>query len=217
MDFSKLRQGAGNKSTRDSKMKKNICQLTLVLLMTMIAAHADATIIYLANLNGLAETPSNISSGTGLAMVEYDSVLHTLSIDVNFSGLAGLTTAAHIHCCIASPANVGVATTVPNFPGFPVGVTSGNFNNVFDLTLASSFNPSFITDNGGTVAGAESALAAGLATDQAYFDIHTQTFAGGEIRGFLIAQVPEPETYTMMLMGLGMMGFMVRRCKNEQV
>jgi hypothetical protein len=29
--------------------------------------------------------------------------------------------------------------------------------------------------------------------------------------------VPEPETYAMMLVGLGMMGFMVRRRKNDQI
>jgi len=196
-------------------MKKYICRLMLVLLMTMIAAHADATIIYLANLNGSAENPPNSSLGTGLATVEYDSALHTLSVDVNFSGLAGNTTAAHIHCCLAFPSNIGVATTVPNFPGFPVGVTSGIYNNVFDLTLASSFNSSFITGYGGTVADAEAALAAGLANGQAYFDIHTQASPGGEIRGLLVAQVPEPETYAMMLAGIGIIGFMTRRRRNE--
>jgi hypothetical protein len=197
-------------------MKSITGQLMLATFLTLIATHADATIIYLANLNGFAETPSNVSSGTGLAKVEYDSILHTLFIDVNFSDLAGLTTAAHIHCCIASPANVSVATAVPNFLGFPVGITSGNYNNVFDLTQASSFNSSFITGNGGTVAGAEAALAAGLANEQAYFDIHTQAFAGGEIRGFLVPQVPEPETYAMMITGLGLMCFIACRRKNEQ-
>lgn len=197
-------------------MKKIIGQLMLALLLTMMAAQADATIIYLANLNGSTENPSNNSLGTGLAMVEYDSALHTLSVDVNFSGLAGNTTAAHIHCCIASPSNIGVATTVPNFPGFPIGVTSGSYSSVFDLTQASSFNSSFITGNSGTVAGAESALAAGLAAEHAYFNIHTQAFPGGEIRGFLVAQVPEPETYAMLLAGLGMIGFMARRRKNQQ-
>jgi hypothetical protein len=31
-----------------------------------------------------------------------------------------------------------------------------------------------------------------------------------------LAPVPEPETYAMMLAGLGLMGIMVRRRKNEQ-
>jgi len=32
---------------------------------------------------------------------------------------------------------------------------------------------------------------------------------------FVAAAVPEPETYAMMLAGIGMMGFMVRRRKNQ--
>ncbi|HRH80957.1 MAG TPA: hypothetical protein PLW81_07915 [Thiobacillaceae bacterium] len=39
---------------------------------------------------------------------------------------------------------------VTNFPGFPLGVTSCSYNPLFNLTLASSFNPAFVTNNGGT-------------------------------------------------------------------
>jgi hypothetical protein len=38
----------------------------------------------------------------------------------------------------------------------------------------------------------------------------------GTISAFAVP-VPEPETYAMMLVGLGMMGFMVRRRKEEQI
>ena len=56
----------------------------------------------------------------------------------------------------------------PTFPGFPLDVTSGTYANSFDLTLASSFNPAFVTASGGTVAGAEAALAAGLDAGTSY-------------------------------------------------
>ena len=119
--------------------------------------------------------------------------------------LAGVT-AAHIHCCAAPPINVGVATTTPTFPGFPSGVTSGVYSQIFDLTLMSSFNPAFITASGGTPLAAELALAAGMANGQTYFNIHTSMFPGGEIRGFL-SQVPEdaviPEPATLLLVGGG--------------
>ena len=36
----------------------------------------------------------------------------------------------------APPGNVGVATTTPSFPGFPLGVTAGTFSNIFDTSLA---------------------------------------------------------------------------------
>jgi len=38
----------------------------------------------------------------------------------------------------------------------------------------------------------------------------------GASRAFLLAPVPEPETYGMLLAGLGVMGFMARRRKNTQ-
>ena len=43
-----------------------------------------------------------------------------------------------------------VATGVPTFLGFPTGVTNGYYDHTFDLTLASSFNPAYVTANGGT-------------------------------------------------------------------
>jgi hypothetical protein len=53
------------------------------------------------------------------------------------------------------------------------------------MTSAASYNPAFVTANGGTTAGAEAALLAGLEAGQAYLNIHTTMFPGGEIRGFL--------------------------------
>lgn len=176
------------------------------------AAHA-IPITYQADLNGAAASPPNASPGTGFASVVYDSLAHTLSVDVSFSGLLGNTTAAHIHCCTAAPlmGTAGVATQTPTFIGFPLGVTAGTYTGVFDLTLASSFNPAFVTANGGTAAGAEAALTDGLEAARAYFNIHTSAFGGGEIRGFL---QPVPEPGTIALLGLGLAGIgAVRRKK----
>jgi hypothetical protein len=142
------------------------------------------------NLNGPAESPPNSSLGTGSGFVDYDPILHTLHVNFGFSGLTGNTTASHIHCCVAPNGTAGVATTTPTFPGFPLGVTSGSYDVVLDMTQASSWNPAFITAHGGTTAGAEAALAAGLAAGQAYLNVHTTTVPGGEIRGFLIVAIP---------------------------
>lgn len=173
----------------------------LMLLLVPCSA-AQASVIYGAVLTGVAEAPANASPGTGYATVEYDSAFHTMKVDVNFSGLTGTTTASHIHCCVSSPGNAGVASTTPTFTGFPSGVSSGTYSHLFDLTQASSFNASFVTAHGG-IAGAESALTSGLANGSAYLNIHTTQFPGGEIRGFLTA-VPVPAA--AWLLGSGLFG-----------
>jgi hypothetical protein len=111
---------------------------------------------------------------------------------VTFASLVAGTTAAHIHCCVVPPGNAGVATTTPYFAGFPIGVTSGSYDQTFDTTLASTWNAPFITASGGTPLGAEAALAAGIAAGTAYLNVHSSTYPGGEIRGFLAPQVAPP-------------------------
>jgi hypothetical protein len=97
-----------------------------------------------------------------------------------------------------------VATQVPAFIGFPLGVSSGTYDGVFNLAAASSWNPSFINAHGGTPAGAEAFVAAALADGRAYLNIHTSVVPGGEIRGFLVP-VPEP-ALTSVVAGLGLCG-----------
>ena len=145
-----------------------------------------------------------------------DNSLNTLTINLTFSGLTGTTTSSHIHAATASPltGTAGVATTTPSFTGFPLGVTSGTFNSVLDLTLASSYNPAYITANGGTTASAEAALLAAMSSGSSYFNIHTTAFAGGEIRGFLIPVAVVPEPTTVALIGLGGLALVALRRKS---
>ena len=182
-------------------MKRTLLAISLAFGLTS----AKATIFqYTVNLDG--PTEGNASLGTGSGTVDYDNVLHTLSVSVNFTGLtvAGSTgtTASHIHAATVNPftGTAGVATTTPTFAGFPANVYSGTYSSVLNLTLSSSFNPSYVTANGGTLPSAEAALASAMASGRAYWNIHTSLFPGGEIRGFLVA-VPEPSS--MALAGLG--------------
>ncbi len=155
-------------------------------------------------MSGLQEAPPNNSPASGTAFVEIDTALNTMRVRANFTGLLGNTTAAHIHgpTLVPGTGTAGVITTTPSFVGFPLGVTSGSMDQTYDLTLASTYNAAFVTAQG-SVANAQLALLNSLAAGSAYFNIHTSSFGGGEIRGFLIANVPEPSS--MLLLG----GFVV--------
>ena len=161
----------------------------LALAAALFALPAfGAPVVYNVVLNGASEAPPNLSPGVGTATVTIDAVAHTMAIDLTFSGLIGNTTACHIHAPTALPltGTASVATTLPSFVGFPLGVTAGVFVNTLDMTLASSYNPAFVTNNGGTTASAEAALFAFIAAGRAYLNVHSQSFPGGEIRGFLV-------------------------------
>jgi hypothetical protein len=182
-------------------------------LMLLVPAAYAIPVTFVGNLTGANEVPPVPSSATGLATVVLDAAAQTLQINATFSGLTSNTNAAHIHCCAPLGTNAGVATTVPAFPGFPLGVTSGSFTSaVFDLTQPTIYNPAFVTLQGG-LTQAEVALIAGILNGTTYLNIHTVNFPGGEIRGQLQA-VPEPTTLLLVgttMAGLGLAGWKRRR------
>lgn len=165
-----------------------------------------------ATLNGANESPPNASAGTGFALFVYNALAHTLSVNASFSGLTGTTTAAHLHCCTATAltGTAAVATTLPTFAGFPLGVTGGTYDVVLDMTSPLSYSNTFVTANGGTPLTAEARLIQGIKDGTVYFNIHTSAFPGGEIRGF-VTPVPEPSTVVLLAGGLVVVGVLARR------
>ncbi|GJQ28582.1 MAG: hypothetical protein HBSAPP03_04660 [Phycisphaerae bacterium] len=124
---------------------------------------------------GLQEVPPNASPATGVISGTYDDVTNLLTYSLNFTGLVAPTSAAHFHMAppgVAGPVMIGPA-------GFPLGVTFGAYGNSHVLTATQ-----------------ETDFLAGLW----YFNIHTQVFPGGEIRG-QINPVPAPGVAAVL--GLG--------------
>lgn len=176
---------------------------TTVLLALPFTAHA-LTYQFNASLNGENGVPPTGASGTGLATLSYDDNNSMVTTDDSYSlslsafGLSGPSTGMHIHAPADESTN---APVVVNFvaPDFLV-LSSGTSLLVGGADVSPPY-PGFLTQ-----------LQAGLT----YAQVHTALNPTGEIRGqFLqvtqVTAVPEPSSYAMLVAGLGLVGFVVRR------
>lgn len=186
-----------------------------IAVATLLLSFSGATQAHLTVFQGTFAPEAVGATGSGTLLMEYDHDGRTLLIDADWAGLSGNTTNAHIHCCTAAPntgtAGVALADRALNrLPDFPLGVSSGSYLKVIDLNDPNSYSATFFTASGGTTTAAEQRLIANLTSKQAYFNIHSTTFGGGEIRAFVTA-VPEPATWLTMVLGLGLVGGLARR------
>ena len=189
-------------------MKQSVSLLALAAA-TLFASAAFAQTSIRAVASGPSESPSNESPGSSVATFELDG--DVLRAEVPFRELLAGATMAHIHCCTTS-AFAGTAGIAIPFVDFPLGVTAGTYTHAFDLTDASIYDPAFLTAFGGTPASARAALIDSINDNEAYLNIHTSEYPGGEIRGFLVAApLPEPATWGMLGLGLAGLGMLKRR------
>lgn len=157
----------------------NLLSLSAFALAFAMPASA-ATFVFTADLSNAGE-PVPTSTATGNAMVTFDDLVNSVSVNVDWTGLLGAAPFGHIHCCttVAGTGNSGVAL------GF----------NALANVATGSYTDTFTPAN-------FAALLTGVTDGKAYVNIHTPgTYQAGEIRGFL-APIPEPSTYAMMLAGL---------------
>jgi hypothetical protein len=197
------------------------CALSFLLLATGRSAFAVQT-TYQFTMNGPSENPVNASPGTGTGFAVYDDVAQTLTLSATYSGLQGTVSQTHFHAtttadgrggnaAAAAVPNAGIAIGNTSLPGFTLGATSGSYNAVLDLNNASIYGNAFLnTTHGGVVANARNAFVTALGSGRTYWNIHTSSFGGGEIRGFPVL-VPEPSTIGLLATGVALLGVRRRR------
>lgn len=200
------------------------CVGTVALAVAGTCPASAAQLVYVGTMSGAQVSPSNTSPATGSAQLTIDDQLLTMRVQFTFSDLLGTDTAAHIHCCTTTPNSTvaGVATTTPFFPGMSagtnLGVTSGTYDFLLDMTLLGSWNPAFLnaSPRNGDERLAFADLLSGIQSGRAYLDIHSTAYGGGEIRTFFTGPpattpVPEPQTFGLMLASLAGIAVVGRR------
>jgi len=167
--------------------------IVVAALMLPAPAARAITMTFGGLLSGANEVGPVDSPGAGSVAVVLDPTAETLQIIASFFDLTSPDTMAHIHCCAPLGTNAGVATTVPAFDGFPLGVTEGTYlSPLFSLQDSSFYNPAFVAMFPLGLPEAEATLIAGIENGLTYFNIHTGTNPGGEIRTQLLPIGVEP-------------------------
>lgn len=138
---------------------------------------------FTAQLNGANEKPSPIStSGAGTADMTLDPTGTSVTWTITATGLTGNATNAHIHIgdpTVAGPVIVDFKAISP-----PPAGTSTTFSGTFTQTnIKNPTSPPLATP----IATMDQLIAA-IRAGNAYFNIHTATNPGGEIRGQLSEQ-----------------------------
>jgi len=149
-----------NRKVGEDLMRKTALVLSLLTAVAAWPMAHAATTAYKANLGAAAEVPPVQSAGKGAAAINVDTATKQASWRVEYSGLSGPATAAHIHCGAAAGANSGVA-------------------------VALGAGPAAASPMQGSGAMTDAQLA-DLQAGKCYVNIHTDANKGGELRGQLV-------------------------------
>ncbi|HXG84347.1 MAG TPA: CHRD domain-containing protein, partial [Pyrinomonadaceae bacterium] len=128
-----------------------------------LAARAETT--FTGTLNAAQEIPTNNSAAVGFGRVTLNDAETQITFSLTFSGLSSNQTASHIH----NPGPPGVNAPVLFNIG-STGMTSGTFRGLTQPVTA--------------------AQVADLKAGKMYFNVHSTTFPGGEIRGQILVDSP---------------------------
>lgn len=153
-----------------------ICVLAAgVMFSRASTASAQTTVILRATLTGGEETPNPVVTGAvGTVEIAVDPFNQEIAVQMRVWNLPTGSTASHIH--LGSK-----ATSNPVAINFPIGAgRTGDFTLNFRVHDGPAFIP---RPEIGIVTFADALQA--IAAGNAYVNVHTTTFPGGEIRGQL--------------------------------
>lgn len=173
-------------------MKTLVCSIALAAVTTLATAQS-----YVATLDA-GQNGGGGRTGDGIFLLTLTENVMTITGD--FSGLSGVTVNAHIHGPSGIGMNSGVLYELLNQITLGADNKSGSINTTIPL-IANPNNTTF------DIPAQIEQLNSGLW----YFNVHSSTFPGGEIRGQILA-VPEPSTIALSAVGFaGLLIWQLRR------
>ena len=140
-------------------MRKTALVFGLLATAAVWTTADAATETYRATLNGASESPPVQSAAAGSASINVDTATKGITWRVEYTGLSGPATAAHIHCGAAAGGNAGVAVPLGAAPNW-ASPLQGN-GQLTDAQLQQ------------------------LQAGQCYVNVHSDAHKPGEIRGQL--------------------------------
>ena len=150
-------------------MNKVFLALGFGIMVFAACGTTPAVPTYKATLNGANEKPTAVTTaGVGTASATLDGATLTLKID--YSGLSGTPTLAHIHGPADETATAGVICNFTDKIAAGAGATAGTGTINATCPISATF----------TVAD--------LDASKMYFNLHTTANGGGEVRGQLKKQ-----------------------------
>jgi hypothetical protein len=199
------------------------------LLLSAVAGSAGAQTFLSATLNNASENPPTVpmtsggqprpaSFGTASFFIDSAATFMTFTATIFNIDVTGTQTADANDNLVAAHIHAGPLVT-PTLNG---PVVWGFFGSPFNDNAPNDFTMTpFASGVGGTFSGkwdlAEgnnttlTAQLPNILAGRSYINFHTTQFPGGEIRGNIVAAVPEPETYALMLGGLAIVAGVARR------
>ena len=159
----------------------HLLSLVPVLVYTATLSHAQ---LYVAGLSGHQEVPAVSSLAEGIALLEFNATGDSIDISGDVAGLSG-----PIDVNAAGGAHIHLGYAGSNGPvELPIGIVdNGGGNATFvDSTYFVGDRPE---------------LVAALASGEAYVNVHTVFWPGGEVRGQIVRGDLDRDFYDAMLYG----------------